>query len=246
MSHLPPYEPLIEENVPGRSCEEGSCGGTDGSLACDGGSDSETEKEGDKRSGAENEATASAREGSSIHVLDEHCLHNIMCRLPSSALQVCSMVCHEWLEVSSIACPALTLQGAPKNMIKALPAFLQRFSMLRILKIGPASRYGRLSYLDDASMAVIAQHGRCLQRLEVNGCDTFEDVGLASILRGCSELRRLRLSHCAGFSRVGYGGIRCRLEHLELEACRALTNEGLQAAGTVCPRLQSLSINTAG
>lgn len=247
MSHLPPYEPLIEENVPGRTCEESRCGGTDGDLAWDGGSDSETEKEADRNSGAENEATASAREGSSIHDLDEHCLYRIMCQLPCFARHVCTMVCHEWLKVSSTACPSLTLQGPPK-IIKALPAFLQRFSMLRILKIGkvatPAYRCGRLLDLDDASMAVIAQHGRCLQCLEVTGCDKFGDVGIASILRGCSDLRRLRLSHCANFSRVGYGGIRCRLEHLELKACRALTNEGLHAAGTVCPKLQSLSINT--
>ncbi|GAQ89345.1 F-box/RNI-like superfamily protein [Klebsormidium nitens] len=203
-----------------------------------------------------------ARGAASIAQLDGGCLVKILSHVDNKTLQACSLVCREWLEVSSFARTLMSLQEGPQ--ITALPSLVARFSRLQSLHIQgpktetipawflpedyvapeqPRTDLANIVPLNDFGMDIIARGCRGLCKLELEWCSGFSDVGLAAVLRGCSELLDLSLAYCGGFSGEGaFAGVSCRLEKLVLDACDKLTNEGLLAAAVACPQLRDLSV----
>ncbi|GAQ84070.1 F-box/RNI-like superfamily protein [Klebsormidium nitens] len=217
------------------------------------------EEEGSQLVGHEVAELSLAMGAASVAQLDGGCLAKIMSRVDNSTLQACSLVCREWLEVSSFARTLMSLQEGPQ--ITALPSLVTRFARLQNLHIqGPKippprmlqqdspapglllTEQANIVPLDDSAMNIIAQGCRNLRKLQLEGCSGFSDVGLNAVLRGCSELVALRLGDCGGFTGEAFGGLKCRVEVLDLDLCVGLTNEGLLAAGKACPNLRDLSV----
>lgn len=186
-------------------------------------------------------ALASSTTGSIVQ-LNRDSFSQILAHADDSTLQACSLVCRDFLELSSFARTRLSLQKSPQ--ITVLPKLLARFSQLQILHIkGPLDLQPATVGFNDAAMSVIA---RCksLRELWIVGYSAFSDKGLATVLLGCSELLMLRLVYCGGFNGEAFIGLVCKLEKLELSTCEGLTSDGFLAAATACPRLKTLAVTT--
>ncbi|GAQ89348.1 F-box/RNI-like superfamily protein [Klebsormidium nitens] len=200
----------------------------------------------DETLGAGLAAAATVRAGmeTSIVQLDQGCLAQIISQMDLSSLRACSLVCRDWLEVSSSARTSVTLRNGPQ--IAAFPKLVARFSRIHTLHVegrAPADAPSVLS-LDDAVMEVLAQSCGCLRELRLKYC-SLSDAGLAAVLRGCPELLVLGLAHSEGFSGEAFSGLCCKLEKLELNVCEGLTNEGLVVAAAACSGLKDFGIYTA-
>jgi hypothetical protein len=174
--------------------------------------------------------------------LNKDSFTQILAHADDSTLQACSLVCRDFLELSSFARTRMSLQKCPQ--IAVLPKLLARFSELQILYIeSPKDLQPATACFHDAAMAVIA---RCksLRELRIVRYSAFSDKGLATVLTGCSELLMLRLAYCGGINGEAFSGLVCKLEKLELNTCEGLTSEGLFAAATACPRLRTFGVAT--
>jgi hypothetical protein len=233
-------EQLVQTSV--LLCEQGVCGYRE-ALPWE---REETEEEEVASRGGCQELVSAGRGARTIDDLDGHCLTRIMCYLNNPALQACSLVCREWLDISDYARSSMRLQGRPP--LAALPSLLLRFEDLRILHFIDGGAQPELDQLapsprlDDASMRLIVQCCRRLYRLDLVRCGSFSDAGLAAVLRGCSKMKTLRVSHCGGFSGAGFEGVRCKVEWLDLSFCGGLTSEGLGLAAAACPALWKLNV----
>ncbi|GAQ84089.1 F-box/RNI-like superfamily protein [Klebsormidium nitens] len=219
------------------------------------------EEEGSQLVGPEIAELLLARGAASIAQLDGGCLVKIFSHVDNKTLRACSLVCREWLEVSSFARTLMSLQEGPQ--ITALPTLVARFSRLETLHVqGPeilpawmlplenpasgllAAEQAAIVPLDDSALEIIARGCPRLNKLHFDWCGGISDAGLAVILRGCSGLTDLSLEGCGGITGAAFSGLACGLQKLDLASCDALTNEGLLAAATACPGLRSLCVSS--
>ncbi|GAQ90067.1 Leucine rich repeat/RNI-like superfamily protein [Klebsormidium nitens] len=168
--------------------------------------------------------------------LDRGCVYEFLQKLSNTHLKVCSLVCREWLEVSSEARHTMTLERAPHSA--ALPVLLHRFSQLRIIKIWDEAA---VACPDDAFVNHLARQ-TLLEQLDVKGCGALSDAGLGAVLRGCPGLRSLVLRQCPKVRGRGFEGLRCKLEVLELDSCDAVTDDGIGSIAGACPGLVRLVV----
>lgn len=208
----------------------------------------------DKKSGPEERLTT-------IQDLDPHCLSQILDRLhdpppyPMSRrwekLEACSLVCRDWLDASNFCRKTVALQGP---QAANLPRFLFRFPDIQGVEIEDVPEVavhedppktappGIPSSLADVPLELLVSGSRRLSILHLEQCSAVPTAGLAAVLNGCRDLRRLNLSFCGGFTGAVFEGVRCNLDSLGLYRSGELTNAGLIAAARACPSLRTLKI----
>eukprot|EP00899_Mesostigma_viride_P008359 jgi/Mesvir1/17524/Mv08778-RA.1 len=99
--------------------------------------------------------------------------------------------------------------------------------------------------ITDAGIRQLVKGCRQLQRIDL--CKTsVTDAGITAIANHCAELRHLDAAFCVGMTDASLSLLarRCkdRLEHLGLEGCRSIGDEGMLAVAENCPSLRRLDI----
>ncbi|GAQ90069.1 F-box/RNI-like superfamily protein [Klebsormidium nitens] len=234
-----------EENFEGK---EGSGSGRTQEVLLSGAACHSEEVEGvevDQRAGA----VGALVSGSTILDLDIHCLTKILSHLRNSSIRACSLVCREWLDASNYARNTLVLQGQPR--VASLPRILLRFADLRFVQLTDTGKGLELqgtvpACLSDASLALLAKSCPHLFRLTLVRCGVVSDEGLATVLRRCPELTTLRMDHCEGFSGAAFEGVQCPIEQLDVHYCSGLTDAGVGAVASACPKLRHFTVRREG
>lgn len=195
-----------------------------------------------------------------IQDLDAHCLSQILERVheppPYSMsgrwekLQACSLVCLDWLDASNFCQKTVAMRGG--QQAANLPRVLSRFPNILGVEIedvqgvavdeGQKALPGIPSSLDDVPLELLVSRSRRLVCLNLVRCSAVSTAGLAGVLKGCRELKKLYLSFCGGFSGAVFAGVRSNLDTLELYRSGELTSAGLGIAAKACPSLYTLKL----
>uniref|UniRef100_T1E199 Putative F-Box LRR-repeat-containing protein n=1 Tax=Cupiennius salei TaxID=6928 RepID=T1E199_CUPSA len=125
-------------------------------------------------------------------------------------------------------------------------AFIQDVNSLTVLNLSMCKQ------ITDTSLMNISQHLKNLEVLDLGGCSNISNVGLLLIAEGLRNLKSLNLrsccvsdigiSHLAGLSHNGTEGT-LSLEHLSLQDCYKITDDGLRHLSDGLHNLKSLNLS---
>lgn len=88
-----------------------------------------------------------------------------------------------------------------------------------------------------------------LVSIDISGCKSIDDVGMAYLGRGCKNLRFLHCSGCARISDMGFQSLCPRLGKLQvvrMPGCPNVGDAALVALGAHCHKLKSLNVSRCG
>ncbi|KAK9706176.1 hypothetical protein RND81_07G109200 [Saponaria officinalis] len=209
---------------------------------------------------------------SSINVLPDECLFEILRRLPGQERSNCACVSKHWLTLltsirrSEMCHSSSVLSSDDVDMVsdgKDMDGCLTRSvegkkatdMRLAAIAVGTASRGGlrKLSIrgsnvtrgLTNAGLSAIARGCPSLRSLSIWNVSTVGDDGLVEIANECRMLEKLDLCNCPSITNTGLIAIaECcpNLVALSIESCPNIGNDGMQAIAQGCPKLESISI----
>ncbi|CAH8353395.1 unnamed protein product [Eruca vesicaria subsp. sativa] len=197
----------------------------------------------------------------SIQVLPDECLFEILRRLPSSGQErmACACVSKHWLNVLSSISKNESVQDVESEGFLSRSLEGKKATDLRLaaISVGTSGRggLGKLqirgsgfeSKVTDAGLGAIARGCSSLKVLSLWNLPAVSDVGVSEIARSCPMLEKLDLSRCPGITDKGLVAIaeNCKnLSDLTIDSCSGVGNEGLRAVARGCVNLRSISIRS--
>lgn len=125
-------------------------------------------------------------------------------------------------------------------------AFVHDVNSLTVLNLSMCKQ------ITDCSLMNISQHLKNLEVLDLGGCSNISNLGLVLISEGLRKLKSLNLRSCcvsdnglsslAGLTNKGAAGT-LSLEHLSLQDCYKITDDGLRHLSDGLHNLQSLNLS---
>ncbi|EOA20176.1 hypothetical protein CARUB_v10000473mg [Capsella rubella] len=199
----------------------------------------------------------------SIDVLPDECLFEILRRLPSGQERsACACVSKHWLNLlSSISRNEVdeSVQDVEGEGFLSRSLEGKKATDLRLaaIAVGTSSRggLGKLqirgsgfeSKVTDAGLGAIAHGCPSLRVLSLWNLPAVSDMGLSEIARSCPMIEKLDLSRCPGITDSALVAIaeNCvNLSDLTIDSCSGVGNEGLRAIARRCTNLRSISIRS--
>ncbi|CAH2044409.1 unnamed protein product [Thlaspi arvense] len=199
----------------------------------------------------------------SIEVLPDECLFEILRRLPSGQERsACACVSKHWLNLlSSITRSEVneSVQDVEGEGFLSRNLEGKKATDLRLaaISVGTSSRggLGKLqirgsgfeSKVTDAGLGSIAHGCPSLRVLSLWNLPAVSDMGLSEIARSCPMIEKLDLSRCPGITDNALLAIadNClNLSDLTIDSCSGVGNEGLRAIARRCINLRSISIRS--
>ncbi|XP_010493788.1 PREDICTED: EIN3-binding F-box protein 2 [Camelina sativa] len=199
----------------------------------------------------------------SIDVLPDECLFEILRRLPSGKERsACACVSKHWLHLltsitrNEVVESVQDLEGEG-FLSRSLDGKKATDLRLAAVSVGTSSRggLGKLhirgsgfeSNVTDAGLGAIAHGCPSLRVLSLWNLPAVSDVGVSEIARSCPMIEKLDLSRCPGITDSGLVAIaeNCvNLSDLTIDSCSGVGNEGLRAIARRCINLRSISIRS--
>ncbi|XP_019097438.1 PREDICTED: EIN3-binding F-box protein 2-like, partial [Camelina sativa] len=199
----------------------------------------------------------------SIDVLPDECLFEILRRLPSGKERsACACVSKHWLHLltsitrNEVVESVQDLEGEG-FLSRSLDGKKATDLRLAAVSVGTSSRggLGKLhirgsgfeSNVTDAGLGAIAHGCPSLRVLSLWNLPAVSDVGVSEIARSCPMIEKLDLSRCPGITDSGLVAIaeNCvNLSDLTIDSCSGVGNEGLRAIARRCTNLRSISIRS--
>uniref|UniRef100_A0A1J3ICJ8 EIN3-binding F-box protein 2 n=1 Tax=Noccaea caerulescens TaxID=107243 RepID=A0A1J3ICJ8_NOCCA len=199
----------------------------------------------------------------SIEVLPDECLFEILRRLPSGQERsACACVSKRWLNLlSSISRNEVneSVQDVEGEGFLSRSLEGKKATDLRLaaISVGTSTRggLGKLqirgsgfdSKVTDAGLGAIAHGCPSLRVLSLGNLPAVSDMGLSEIARSCPMIEKLDLSRCPGITDKALVTIaeNClNLSDLTIDSCSGVGNEGLRAIARRCANLRSISIRS--
>ncbi|KAJ0253211.1 EIN3-binding F-box protein 2 [Hirschfeldia incana] len=196
----------------------------------------------------------------SIEVLPDECLFEILRRLPSGQERsACACVSKHWLNLLSSITSNESLQEVESDgfLSRSLEGNKATDLRLAAISVGTSTRggLGKLqirgsgfeSKVTDAGLGSIAHGCPSLKVLSLWNLPAVSDKGLSEIARSCPLIEKLDLSRCPGVTDKGLVAISgsCKnLSDLTIDSCSGVGNEGLRAIARRCTNLRSISIRS--
>ncbi|RZC91170.1 hypothetical protein C5167_027233 [Papaver somniferum] len=216
---------------------------------------------------AEQEVIVQKKQQPSIEVLPDECLFEIFRRLSGNEEKsLCACVSKRWLMLLSsirteetvkvvsekVSQEEVESDGYLSRCLKGKKATDNRLAAIAVGNAG-CGGLGKLLIrgdnsvrgVSDVGLASIARGCPDLRVLSVWSVPTVGDEGLIEIANGCHKLETLDLSECPFISDKALVAIaeNCHnLTSLTIESCSRIGNDGLQAIATGCPKLHSITI----
>ncbi|KAF8099326.1 hypothetical protein N665_0245s0005 [Sinapis alba] len=204
--------------------------------------------------------SAFEKKQTSIEVLPDECLFEILRRLPSGQERsACACVSKHWLNLLSSITRNESIQDVESERFLSRSLEGNKATDLRLaaISVGTSTRggLGKLhirgsgfeSEVTDAGLVSIAHGCPSLRVLSLWNLPAVSDIGLSEIARSCHMIEKLDLSRCPGVTDKGLVAISesCRnLSDLTIESCSGVGNEGLRAIARRCTNLRSISIRS--
>lgn len=206
------------------------------------------------------------KRGSSIDVLPDECLFEILRRLPAQERSICACVSKHWLTLLSSTRRAELCHNNDIDMIsedkqdgglitRSLEGKRATDIRLAAIAVKMASRGGleKLSIrgsnstrgVTNLGMSAIARGSPSLKSLSIWNVSSVGDEGLIEVANECNMLERLDLCQCPLLTNKGLIAIaeRCpNLSALSIESCPNIGNDCLKAIAQGCPKLELVSI----
>ncbi|CAA0404760.1 unnamed protein product [Arabidopsis thaliana] len=201
----------------------------------------------------------------SIDVLPEECLFEILRRLPSGQERsACACVSKHWLNLLSSISRSEVNESSVQDVEEG-EGFLSRSLegkkatdlRLAAIAVGTSSRggLGKLqirgsgfeSKVTDVGLGAVAHGCPSLRVVSLWNLPAVSDLGLSEIARSCPMIEKLDLSRCPGITDSGLVAIaeNCvNLSDLTIDSCSGVGNEGLRAIARRCVNLRSISIRS--
>ncbi|KAG2278495.1 hypothetical protein Bca4012_041185 [Brassica carinata] len=196
----------------------------------------------------------------SIEVLPDECLFEILRRLPSGKERsACACVSKHWLNtLTSIKANESVQEVESEGFLsRSLEGNKATDLRLAAISVGTSARggLGKLqirgsgfeSEVTDAGIESIAYGCPSLKSLSLWNLPAVSDKGLSEIARCCPKLEKLDLSRCPGVTDKGLVAIaeNCRnLNDLTIDSCSGVGNEGLRGIARRCSSLRSISLRS--
>ncbi|CAH8363179.1 unnamed protein product [Eruca vesicaria subsp. sativa] len=200
------------------------------------------------------------KQTSSIEVLPDECLFEILRRLPSGKERsACACVSKHWLNILSSIKANESVQEVESEgfLSRSLEGNKATDLRLAAISVGTSTRggLGKLqirgngfeSKVTDAGLGSIAYGCPSLKVLSLWNLPAVSDVGLSEIARSCPMIEKLDLSRCPGVTDKGLVAIaeNCQnLSDLTIDSCSGVGNEGLRAIARRCTNLRSISVRS--
>ncbi|XP_010533156.1 PREDICTED: EIN3-binding F-box protein 1-like [Tarenaya hassleriana] len=212
------------------------------------------------------ESEPEATDRSSIEILPDECLFEILRRLPGVKERcVSSCVSRRWLSVLTMirlsefsACNDVDMvpsdddeDGCRVRCLEGKKATDMTLSAIAVgRRISNCDGLVKLSIrgssmVSDFGVSAIARSCPSLRSLSLWNVLRVGDKGLSEVAKECRLLEKLDLCHCPSVSSLGLIAIAryCpNLTTLHIESCPKIGNEALQAVGQCCPKLASTSV----
>ncbi|KAL0718191.1 hypothetical protein Bca4012_067513 [Brassica carinata] len=196
----------------------------------------------------------------SIEVLPDECLFEILRRLPSGKERsACACVSKHWLNLLSSITSNESVQEVQcdGSLSRSLEGNKATDLRLAAISVGTSTRggLGKLqirgsgfdSKVTDAGLGSIAHGCPSLKVLSLWNLPAVSDKGLSEIARCCPMIEKVDLSRCPGVTDKGLVAISesCQnLSDLTIDSCSGVGNEGLRAIARRCTNLRSISIRS--
>lgn len=201
------------------------------------------------------------KQQTSIQVLPDECLFEILRRLPSSGPErsACACVSKHWLNVLSSITRSESVQDLEGEgfLSRSLEGKKATDLGLAAISVGTSTRggLGKLqirgsgfeSKVTDAGLGAVARGCSSLKVLSLWNLPAVSDAGVSEIVRSCPLIEKIDLSRCPGITDKCLVAIAesCKnLTDLTIDSCSGVGNEGLRAVARGCVNLRSVSIKS--
>lgn len=199
----------------------------------------------------------------SIDILPDECLFEILRRLPSGQERsACACVSKHWLNLLS----SITREEVNESvqdvegegfLSRSLEGKKATDLRLAAIAVGTSTRggLGKLqirgsgfdSKVTDVGLEAVAHGCPSLRVLSLWNLPAVGDMGLSEMAKSCPMIEKLDLSRCPGITDSGLVAIaeNCvNLSDVTIDSCSGVGNEGLRAIARRCTNLRSISIRS--